>query len=447
MAAAYEPLARADVRSPRRNATSRKLGGTERAAARLMRTFALALICIASVHPLASAQCTTTPISVEDVDVEPGGRVALYTAPGGAGTNEDGVGFDLRVTVVEGEVASFTLEGDDIGVTLAGGAPPLRLRVEHVSTEDGSIVSACPTLTYWDLEAGRVRERLTIDNALIDSYTLTADTILEVEPVLPSSVRFTPPSDGPSCANGTAEPRCAVRVSHVRVGSFEFEVELIPNPGDARRAFFIDGDGDSAVLSADDIVCGDGVIEGAERCDDGNRDDFDECSNSCFINGRGACTDATDCVSRSCPDGFCESLCGNGTVDPGEPCDGGDDCTDRCRLALGADCSTGPTCESGLCSSATNTCAECVAATCPDGFTCSAERCVPTPGVDAGVADAGVDAGPAMDGGDDDSGVDAGTDAGTMDPPGLSGGGCATSNGSSPAWMFGLLFVVLRRRR
>lgn len=48
-------------------------------------------------------------------------------------------------------------------------------------------------------------------------------------------------------------------------------------------------------------VCGDGIIQGSEQCDDGNNVDGDGCSSSCKL----------------------ESLCGNGILDPGEQCDSG----------------------------------------------------------------------------------------------------------------------------
>jgi cysteine-rich repeat protein len=57
-------------------------------------------------------------------------------------------------------------------------------------------------------------------------------------------------------------------------------------------------------------VCGDGLREGAEACDDGNIVGGDGCSATCAI----------------------ESTCGNDVVEPGEDCDGTADCTDECTL-------------------------------------------------------------------------------------------------------------------
>ncbi len=59
--------------------------------------------------------------------------------------------------------------------------------------------------------------------------------------------------------------------------------------------------------------CGDGAVQGAESCDDGNRVDGDGCSSNCLL----------------------EQGCGDGVLDPGEICDDGidndDHAPDRCR--------------------------------------------------------------------------------------------------------------------
>ena len=34
-------------------------------------------------------------------------------------------------------------------------------------------------------------------------------------------------------------------------------------------------------------TCGDGIIEGAEQCDDGNDVNDDDCTNSCLLGGAG----------------------------------------------------------------------------------------------------------------------------------------------------------------
>jgi cysteine-rich repeat protein len=70
--------------------------------------------------------------------------------------------------------------------------------------------------------------------------------------------------------------------------------------------------------------CGDEVVEGTEECDDGNTVNDDDCTNACV------------CISAEC------ALCGNGLLDPGEECDDGDDvnadeCTNFCTLPICGD--------------------------------------------------------------------------------------------------------------
>lgn len=93
-----------------------------------------------------------------------------------------------------------------------------------------------------------------------------------------------------------------------------------------------------AVL-AERSICGNGMQEPGEECDDQNSRDFDGCSADCLLE-RGRCGDGTvqalldeQCEpsthDASLPYGcsqdcrFASSLCGNGAVDAGEQCDAG----------------------------------------------------------------------------------------------------------------------------
>jgi fibro-slime domain-containing protein len=78
-------------------------------------------------------------------------------------------------------------------------------------------------------------------------------------------------------------------------------------------------------------TCGDGIMEGFEQCDDGNRVPYDGCSPTCMIepkcNGTGGCT----------------GVCGDGLVFPGEQCDdgntlSGDGCSATCTIESGFTC-------------------------------------------------------------------------------------------------------------
>jgi cysteine-rich repeat protein len=124
----------------------------------------------------------------------------------------------------------------------------------------------------------------------------------------------------------------------------------------------IDEDGDGLVDCADPdcendpfCLCGNGILEGNEECDDGNNTDGDGCSSSCTLeNPQSEVCDNSmdddsdgmvDCADPDCQDDpYC--LCGNGVVDPGESCDDGDgENTDSCP----DDPSTGGTCQPAAC--------------------------------------------------------------------------------------------------
>jgi cysteine-rich repeat protein len=126
----------------------------------------------------------------------------------------------------------------------------------------------------------------------------------------------------------------------------------------------VDNDGDGLVDCADPdcasdpfCLCGNGIIEGNEECDDGNNTDGDGCSSSCTLespqseicdNGMDDDMDGlVDCLDSDCAnDPACGPSCGNGFLEPGEACDDGNrDNTDSCP----DDPSTGGTCQPAAC--------------------------------------------------------------------------------------------------
>lgn len=80
-------------------------------------------------------------------------------------------------------------------------------------------------------------------------------------------------------------------------------------------------------------TCGNGVIEGAEQCDDGNLRPYDGCSPSCQRD-------------FNCPVGSpCVAVCGDGFKFPSEACDDGnnrdgDGCSSTCTIEPGSTCTT-----------------------------------------------------------------------------------------------------------
>ncbi len=100
----------------------------------------------------------------------------------------------------------------------------------------------------------------------------------------------------------------------------------------------------------DDVAgtCGNGVIEGGERCDDGNDDDGDGCLSTCEVAACGdgyvyagveECDDGNNRGGDACTaDCLAGVGCGNGILDEGEVCDDGnihsdDGCLADCRAA------------------------------------------------------------------------------------------------------------------
>jgi cysteine-rich repeat protein len=85
-------------------------------------------------------------------------------------------------------------------------------------------------------------------------------------------------------------------------------------------------------------VCGDGVVDSGEQCDDGGLADGDCCSSACLVEPEGgSCDDANSCTTGD----HCEAgVCTASTQPDGASCNDGDACTQ-------ADVCTSGTCISG----------------------------------------------------------------------------------------------------
>lgn len=130
-------------------------------------------------------------------------------------------------------------------------------------------------------------------------------------------------------------------------------------------------------------VCGDGAIEGAEECDDGNLIDDDGCSALCIAE---FCGDGTLHTGEECDDGNndaddgCDAICvtefcGDGTLHTGEECDDGnndsdDGCDAVCVAELCGDGTvhTGEECDDGNLDEGDGCDAVCVREFCGDGI-------------------------------------------------------------------------------
>jgi cysteine-rich repeat protein len=115
-----------------------------------------------------------------------------------------------------------------------------------------------------------------------------------------------------------------------------------------------DGSGSSGELKP--AVCGDGVVEGEEPCDDGNDDNLDGCLNSCersrcgdgFVEvGVEECEDGNHVLTDDCVN--CRlARCGDGAVHAGvEACDDGPANNDVIYGGCNSQCKPGPRCGDG----------------------------------------------------------------------------------------------------
>ena len=131
-------------------------------------------------------------------------------------------------------------------------------------------------------------------------------------------------------------------------------------------------------------ICGDGLLCGFERCDDGNLTNGDGCDSNCTPTGcgNGIITAGEECDDTGNPNPFdgCTSrctICGNGTVTPPEECDDGnssddDACTTACRHNVCGDGFLNPAteeCDDGTCEP------ECKAPRCGNGILAPGEEC------------------------------------------------------------------------
>ena len=85
------------------------------------------------------------------------------------------------------------------------------------------------------------------------------------------------------------------------------------------------------------VICGNGVLEGDEACDDGNTDDDDGCAGDCSVveSGFECVRPGKECVTVP--------VCGDGAREKGEKCDDGnvtpnDGCDDKCQAEDGYYC-------------------------------------------------------------------------------------------------------------
>ena len=127
-------------------------------------------------------------------------------------------------------------------------------------------------------------------------------------------------------------------------------------------------------------VCGNGIVEEGETCDDGNSRPGDGCSGLCRQEPNYTCpAPGQPCVA--------DPVCGDSKLSDGETCDDGnakdgDGCSSTCQIEVAAgcdageaDCGAGPVCGNGMVN---------VGETCDDGNTQPADGCGANCRVEAG---------------------------------------------------------------
>jgi len=161
--------------------------------------------------------------------------------------------------------------------------------------------------------------------------------------------------------------------------------------------FLVDGDDTrygaappGGSLATGEAVCGNGILEGAEECDDGNRIDTDGCTNLCEvaecgngrIEGREECDDGNLNNFDTCPSDCELPVCGDGVREGTEQCDDGnhvnsDECPNTCKLTFCGDgvregkeeCDDGNRNDFDACPN------DCTVAICGDGVREGTEEC------------------------------------------------------------------------
>lgn len=91
---------------------------------------------------------------------------------------------------------------------------------------------------------------------------------------------------------------------------------------------------DFALARYQNDVCGDGIVQSAEQCDDGNRADGDCCSSSCRRDADGTtCSDGNVCTDGDvCHAGACRGVC-----QPGKVCSAAGEPAKQCGQTAGCD--------------------------------------------------------------------------------------------------------------
>jgi cysteine-rich repeat protein len=129
-------------------------------------------------------------------------------------------------------------------------------------------------------------------------------------------------------------------------------------------------------------VCGDGIVVGAETCDDGNTADGDGCNATCDVETGYTCSGSPSTCGTICGDGL---ILGAETCDDGNPA-AGDGCDGACHIEAGHSCTGMPS----VCTPGCGDGAVAGSEACDDGNTRDGDGCSHTCQIEAGFTCHGV---------------------------------------------------------
>jgi cysteine-rich repeat protein len=311
-------------------------------------------------------------------------------------------GFDQANPAPEHVFRVVLTERQDLSMTVAGSAFFARLHVRKDDCATPAAEIACDNFT----------QRIDLPGAEPGTYYVfvDGDIVFSQGEYQLSVFTGTPPE---SCRNFADDDNdtlvdCADPDCDDEPGCLECEFDCDPNPNDCiagqcdrfsgRCNAFVnfgaacdtDGDPSTTEACADfgrcvATVCGNGIVDPGEQCDDGNTSADDSCDERCqivpvcgngILEGSEECDDGNTAGGDGC-EADCRVLavCGNGLFEGAEQCDdgntsSGDGCDASCQLELcgGISCNDGNPCTSDGCENAAT--GPCANTALPDGTAC-----------------------------------------------------------------------------
>jgi len=259
----------------------------------------------------SNAKFTITVKNTGDVDL----KNVVVTDPRASHCNKAignlAVGAQKSYTCTATNVTQdFTNTARVVGTPINGGS--------HVSDSDPTdikvLIPGTPDISIIKDDADNGDDTQTIDKGDKPKFTITVKNIGDVD------LKDVTVSD-------TKEPNCNKTIGDLAVGeqksytctgtsrddAYVNVAHVVGTPTDGQDPVKDDDDTTIVIRTPQGPICGNGIKEATEQCDDGNVENGDGCSAQCTTEATGP-------------------SCGNGKVEAGEECDGGNQCTASCTL-------------------------------------------------------------------------------------------------------------------